>query len=158
MDCIFCKIVKGEFDSAKIWENDEFLAILDLNPNTKGMTLVLSKGHFDSYAFSMPDDIYQKFMLASKKVAKILEKAFEVKRVAMVMEGMGVNHAHIKLYPMHGLNKEFEEMWAKEKVFFDNYPGYITTQLGPQSTMENLKKLAEEIKGGKVENDARLAN
>ena len=145
-NCIFCKIVSGEFDSAKIWEDDEFLAILDLNPNTKGMTLVLSKNHFDSYPFSMPDDIYQKFMLASKKVAKILEKALEVKRVAMVMEGMGVNHAHIKLYPMYGLNKEFEEMWAKEKVFFNNYPGYITTQLGPQLKIEDLKKLAEEIK------------
>jgi len=145
-NCIFCKIVSGEFDSAKIWEDDEFLAILDLNPNTKGMTLVLSKNHFDSYTFSMPDDIYQKFMLASKKVAKILEKALEVKRVAMVMEGMGVNHAHIKLYPMYGLNKEFEEMWAKEKVFFNNYPGYITTQLGPQLKIEDLKKLAEKIK------------
>ena len=85
-------------------------------------------------------------MLASKKVAKILEEALEVKRVAIVMEGMGVNHAHIKLYPMYGLNKEFEEMWAKEKVFFNNYPGYITTQLGPQLKIEDLKKLAEEIK------------
>jgi diadenosine tetraphosphate (Ap4A) HIT family hydrolase len=144
-DCIFCKIAKGEIDSAKIWEDDEFLAILDLNPNTKGMTLVLTKNHFDSYVFSMPDDIYQRFALASKKVAKILEKALEVKRVAMVMEGMGVNHAHIKLYPMYGLDSEFKEMWAKDKIFFDNYPGYITTQLGPQADMEELKKLAEEI-------------
>ena len=146
MDCIICKIVKREIDSAKIWEDKDFLAILDVNPNTKGMTLVLTKNHFDSYAFSMTDDIYQKFMLASKKVAKILEKALEVKRVAMVAEGMGVNHAHIKLYPMHGLKKEFKEMWAKEKIFFTDYPGYITTQLGPKANMDELKKLAEKIK------------
>src|SRR3989344_3796191 len=99
MQCIFCKIVAGEINSAKIWEDDEFLSILDGNPNTKGMALVITKNHFNSYVFSMPDDIYQKFMLASKKVAKLLEKGLEVKRVAMVMEGMGVNHAHIKLYP-----------------------------------------------------------
>ncbi|MDO8486625.1 MAG: HIT family protein [Candidatus Staskawiczbacteria bacterium] len=146
MDCVFCKIAKGEFDSAKIWEDDEFFSILDLNPNTKGMALVLPKNHYDSYVFLMPDDIYEKFMLASKKVAKILEKALSVERVAMVMEGMGVNHAHMKLYPMHGLAKEFKEMVAKDKVFFNDYPGYITTQMGPKVDTEELKKLAEEIK------------
>lgn len=144
-NCLFCKIVSREIDSAKIWEDNEFLAILDLNPNTRGMALVITKNHFDSYAFSMPDDVYQKFMLACKKVAKILEKSLGAKRVAMVMEGMGINHAHVKLYPMYGLEKEFEEMWAKEKVFFDNYPGYITTQLGPEADIKELKKLAEDI-------------
>lgn len=144
-DCIFCKIAKGEFDSAKIWEDNEFLAILDINPNTKGMALVIPKNHFDSNVFSMPEDIYGKFMDASRKVAKLIEKSLKVFRVAMVMEGMGVNHAHIKLYPMHGLDEEFTEMWAKDKVFFETYPGYITTQLGERADMEELKKLAEEI-------------
>lgn len=146
MDCVFCKIVKGEIDSAKIWENEEFLALLDINPNTKGMSLVITKNHFDSYAFLMSDDVYRKFMFASKEVAKILEKGMGVKRVAMVMEGMGINHAHIKLYPMHGLENEFTEMWAKDKIFFNNYSGYITTQLGPQADIGELKKLAEKIK------------
>jgi diadenosine tetraphosphate (Ap4A) HIT family hydrolase len=148
-DCIFCKIIKGEFDSAKIWEDDEFSAILDIRPNTKGMTLVLPKKHFDSYLFEMPEDVYAKFMLASKKVANILEKALKVKRVAMVMEGMGVNHAHIKLYPMHGLEDDFKEMWAKEQAFFEKYPGFITTVMGPQTDLSTLKRLAEEIKQSK---------
>jgi len=95
-DCIFCKIIKGEVDSVKIWEDNEFLAILDVNPNTEGMTLLLTKEHYDSYAFNMPDEVYKRFMLASKTVAKILEKSLNIKRVAMVMEGMGINHAHIK--------------------------------------------------------------
>ena len=43
----------------------EFFAILDINPNTKGMALVITKNHFDSYAFSMPDNVYQKFMSAT---------------------------------------------------------------------------------------------
>lgn len=60
-DCVFCKIVAGEIDSAKIWEDDEFLAILDIMPNTKGMTLVLTKKHYDSYAFDMPEDVYLRF-------------------------------------------------------------------------------------------------
>ena len=146
MDCIFCKIAKNEVDSAKIWEDSEFFSILDLNPNTKGMALVLTKDHYDSYTFLMPDDIYARFMLASKKVAKVLEKALKVEIIAMVMEGMGVNHAHIKLYPMHGLEKEFKEMIAKDKIFFSDYPGYITSQMGPPINIEELKNLAEEIK------------
>jgi len=146
MDCIFCKIANGEFDSAKIWEDENFVAILDINPNTKGMTLVIPKKHFDSDAFLMPDKDYQDLMMAVKKVSEILRKGLSVNRVAMVAEGMGVNHVHIKLYPLYGIEKEFQEIWAKEKVFFENYQGYISTQLGPQADIDNLKKLAEEIK------------
>lgn len=145
-DCIFCKIVKGEIDSAKIWENKDFLAILDIMPNTKGMTLVLTKKHYDSYAFDMPEDVYSKFLLASKKVSSILGNGLKVSRVAMVMEGMGVNHAHIKLYPLHGVDKKFKEIWAKDKIYFETYKGYISTQTGPQRNIGGLKKLAEEIR------------
>jgi diadenosine tetraphosphate (Ap4A) HIT family hydrolase len=59
---------------------------------------------------------------------------------------MGVNHAHIKLYPLHGLDKKFTEMWAKEKVYFADYPGFITTQLGPEKSTQELEKTAEKIR------------
>lgn len=146
-NCIFCKIASGEIDSAKIWEDNNFLAVLDVNPNTKGMTLVLPKNHFDSDAFLMPDKDYQELMLSSKKVAEVLKKGLKVNRVAMVAEGMGVNHVHIKLYPLYGVDEEFKEIWAKEKLFFEKYQGYISTQLGPQVGIRELKKIAEDIKG-----------
>ena len=145
-DCVFCKIIKGNIDSAKIWEDKEFLAILDVNPNTRGMTLVLTKKHYNSYAFDMPDKVYREFLLASKKVAKLLEKSLNIKRVTMVMEGMGINHAHIKLYPLYGIKNKFKETWAKDKVFFEKYEGYISTQLGPNIAISKLKKLAEKIR------------
>jgi len=145
-DCIFCKIAGGEIDSAKIWEDKEFLEILDIMPNTEGMALVMTKNHFDSYVFDMPEGHYQKFMAASKKVARILEKGLGVARVAMVIEGMGVNHAHIKLYPLHGVRKDFQEMWASEKVFFRKYEGYISTQTGEKVEIGKLKTLAERIR------------
>ena len=145
-NCVFCKIVNKELDSAIIWENDEFLAILDNNPNTKAMTLVLPKKHYDSYVFDMPDEVYQRFLLASKTVSKILEKGLKVNRIAMVTEGMGVNHAHVKLYPLYGVTKKFKEMLGKEKIFFDKYEGYLSTQLGPQVDISELKKIAKEIK------------
>ena len=145
-NCVFCKIVKGEFDSAKVWEDDTYLAILDLNPNTHGMAVVITKEHHDSYIVDMDDATYAEFFKAAKKVAKMLEKALKVKRVALVMEGMGINHAHIKLYPLHGLEQKFAETWVTEREFFDSYKGYISTKMGPQKTMEELQKLAKEIK------------
>jgi len=144
-NCIFCKIVEGKIPSVKIWEDKKHVAILDIMPNTKGMTLVIPKKHFDSYAFDMPEKEYTEFLIATKKVSKILESGLKVKRVAMVMEGLGVNHAHIKLYPIYGLNDKFQETWAPDKIYFEKYEGYISTQTGPQKTTEELRKVADKI-------------
>ena len=145
-DCIFCKIAKEEIPSSKFWENDKYIAILDLNPNVKGMSLVIPKEHHDSHVFKMNDEDYSGIMLAAKQVTFILEKGLNVKRVALVMEGLGVNHAHIKLYPIYGLEKEFEETWSKDRVYFNQYPGYISTQLGPEAKKEELEKIAKMLR------------
>jgi diadenosine tetraphosphate (Ap4A) HIT family hydrolase len=52
----------------------------------------------------MDEAMMNKFFVAAKKVSKLLKKSLKVHRIALVMEGMGVNHAHIKLYPLHGLD------------------------------------------------------
>ncbi len=145
-NCIFCKIVSGELESAKIWEDDEFLAILDIMPNTEGMTLVLTKEHYHSDVLDMPEDVYLRFLSASKKVAEILKKGLGVVRVGMVIECMGIDHAHIKLYPLHGVKEKFEEIWAEEKIFFEKYEGHICTKTGPEVDLVKLKRLAEKIK------------
>lgn len=144
-NCVFCKIIEGKFESAKIWEDKDFLAILGNQPNTKGMTLVLTKKHYDSYAFDLSDDILKKLMIATKKVSRILEKGLNVKRVSMVMEGMGVNHTHIKLYPLHGIESKFQEMWGDKEIFFEKYEGYVTTLEGPKWDITKRQKLADEI-------------
>lgn len=146
-DCLFCKIVKGEIPSARIWEDKKHIAILDVFPNTKGMTLVIPRNHHNSYAFDMPEVEYKDLMLATKKVAKLLDKKLKVNRTAMVMEGMGVNHAHIKLYPLYGIDAKFKEMWAKEERYFDTYQGYLMTILGPKADMNELISLAKQIRG-----------
>jgi diadenosine tetraphosphate (Ap4A) HIT family hydrolase len=144
-DCIFCKIINGEIPSVKIWEDEKHIAILDINPNTEGMTLVITKEHYDSDATDMPEEDYSNLMIATKKVAKFLEEKLNVKRVAIVMEGLGVNHVHIKLYPIYGLEEKFEEIWVDEKIYFEKYKGYISTQLGPKKSIEELNKIAEKI-------------
>jgi len=144
---IFCKIVAGEIPSTKVWEDDKFLAILDINPNMEGLTLVIPKKHYDSDIFAMSKADVEEYMEAVKKVVTMLEKGLGVQRVSMVVEGMGVNHVHIKLYPLHGLDEKFTEMWAPERVYFDKYEGYLSTRLGPQKSSEELERVAEKIRG-----------
>ncbi len=131
-DCIFCKIAKGDIPSVKIWEDEKHLAILDIHPNTEGMTLVIPKEHYESDPTKMQAKPYKDLMIASKKVAKLLKKKLKVDRVAFVIEGLGVNHIHVKLYPIYPST-------ASE--------GYITTQLGPEKSTEELNKIAEKIRG-----------
>ena len=145
-NCIFCKIIRGDLPSAKVWEDEDFLAILDINPNTKGMTLLLTKEHLDSYINDLPSNLYDKYFKVIRVITEILEKGLNVKRIAVVIEGLGINHAHIKLYPIHGLKNRFEEKWSSERVYFERYEGYISTQIGPNKDIEELQKLAEEIK------------
>ena len=121
-DCIFCKIVKGEIPSAKVWENKSFLAILDICPNTKGMTLVLPKKHYSSDVFQMQGKEYRELLLAARTVARLLKKKLKVKRVALVMEGMGVNHAHLKLYPLYGLSSKLRQCLLGKRFFSRNIP------------------------------------
>jgi histidine triad (HIT) family protein len=142
MDCIFCKIVKGDIPSFKIWEDSKHIAIFDIHPNTKGMTLIITKTHYDSYLFEMPDKDYSDMLLAAKKVSRILDEKLGCKRTAMVAEGMGVNHAHIKLYPMHGVDVTKFGL-LPEKVYFKKYPGYITTLIGPEADMSELAELSK---------------
>src|SRR3989344_5336435 len=97
-NCIFCKIVKGESPCHKIWEDKKHLAFLSIFPNTEGFSVVITKKHYSSYAFDLPDDILKKLIIASKKVAKILDAKLEdVGRTGMIFEGFGVDHVHAKL-------------------------------------------------------------
>ena len=144
-ECLFCNIVRGKIPFHKVYEDDEFLAFLDIFPNSKGMTLVMPKKHLGSDIFSLSDNNYVALLEASRIVAKKLEKALSVKRVAFISEGMGIDHVHVKLYPLHGLKGKFEETWAEKRVFFDKYEGYVTTLMGPRADDDKLAKLAKKI-------------
>ena len=130
-ECIFCKIVNGEIPSVKVWEDADHLAFLDITPLAKGMTVVIPKKHFQSNVFDMPRVEYKNFTLATKKAAKYIERGLRSDRVLMVMEGLEIDHAHIKLYPY--FNKD------------SNFTG-LNIPCGKQSSPEELKKIADEMR------------
>ena len=97
------------------------------------------KNHYDSDLFLVDDvEFYKRLMSATKEVVDMLKKSLKVERVGMIMEWMWVNHLHLKLYPMHGLNEEREPNESPRHVFFETYPGYLTTQMWNQADMEKL--------------------
>ncbi len=99
MATIFTKIINGEIPSYKIAENDKFFAFLDINPMSKGHTLVVPKQEID-YIFDLEDNLLSDMMLFSKKVAAAIEKAITCERVGVMVIGMEVPHAHIHLIPI----------------------------------------------------------
>ncbi len=99
MATIFSKIIAGEIPCYKIAENDNFFAFLDINPMSKGHTLVVPKTEID-YIFDLDDTQLSAFTVFAKKVALAIEKAIPCKRVGMMVIGLEVPHAHIHLVPI----------------------------------------------------------
>lgn len=148
-DCIFCKIIKNEAPSHKIWEDDKHLAFLSIFPNTEGATVVIPKTHYTSYAFDLPDEVLSDLVIATKKVAKLLDSKLEdVGRTAMVFEGFGIDHVHAKLFPMHGTKKmsEWKPIESKVGKYFDKYEGYISSHDYERADNDKLADLAKKIK------------
>ncbi len=145
MDTIFDKIVRGEMDAWRIWESDSHLAFLTPFPNTPGFTVVIPKTNIGDYVFSLSDIDYFALMEASRAVAKLLEKAFDTPRVALVFEGTGVAFVHAKLIPLHGELAGKTDVWSDEKIFNEIYLGYLTTAEGPRMSDETLRAIQEKI-------------
>ena len=99
MASIFSKIVKGEIPSYKIAEDEHYYAFLDINPLKKGHTLVIPKKEVD-YIFDLEPEILSGLHLFAQKIAKAIDKSVSCTRVAVVVLGLEVPHAHIHLIPM----------------------------------------------------------
>lgn len=115
MATLFSKIAAGEIPSYKCAESDKFYAFLDINPVVKGHTLVVPRKEVD-YIFDMDDQDLADFEVFAKKVAIAIRAAFPCKKVAQVVLGLEVNHAHIHLMP---INSEADVDFHKHVKFTD---------------------------------------
>ncbi len=111
MASIFTKIIKGEIPCHKIAEDENFIAFLDINPNTPGHTLCVPKEEIDKI-FDMGEHLYLQLMQFSRKVAIALEKTVPCKRVGMAVVGLEVPHVHVHLIPLN----EMDDMRFSKKV------------------------------------------
>ncbi len=150
--CIFCNIVSGKAPCHKIWEDEKHLAFLSIFPNTEGFSVVISKKHYSSYVFDLPDNVLKELVIATKKVAKLLDRTLEdVGRTGMIFEGFGVDHLHAKLFPMHGTKDigKWKPLKSSVDKYFDKYEGYISSHDYKREDDKKLAKIAEKIRDKK---------
>ena len=129
-DCVFCAIAAGEIPSFKVYEDELVLAYLDINPFTKGHTLVIPKEH-SSGLLDTSDDTLAAIAARVKKVAAHLKSAlpcdgFNILQNNGEAAGQTVMHIHFHIVPRYG----------KEEIAFESHKG----------DMEELKALADRIR------------
>ncbi len=127
MATIFSKIAQGEIPSYKVAEDENYYAFLDINPLAEGHTLVIPKREED-YIFDLTDDELAGMVKFAKSIAQRQKEVFGCKKVAMIVLGLEVPHAHIHLIPM---NNEADVDFRKPKL---------------QLTPEEFSVIAEKIR------------
>ena len=103
MSSIFSKIVRNELPSFNVYENENHIAFLDINPLKIGHTLVIPKKEID-YIFDINSKEYVELWNFAKIVAKGMRKVIECERISIVVMGLDVPHAHIHLIPFNNIN------------------------------------------------------
>jgi histidine triad (HIT) family protein len=106
--CIFCKIIKGEIPAHKVYEDEHFVAFLDIHPQSPGHTQVIPKKHY-RWVWDVPNA--GKYFEVAQKVAKAQMKAFNTDFILSKIMGDEVPHAHIWVFPnnkVEGDPKDFE--------------------------------------------------
>jgi histidine triad (HIT) family protein len=112
MSTIFTKIINGEIPSYKVAEDENHYAFLDINPLVEGHTLVVPKQEVD-YLFDLDPEALSALMRFAQRVALKIGHEIPCKRVAVVVLGLEVPHAHIHLIP---LNEESDVDFRKPKL------------------------------------------
>ncbi|NQU99681.1 MAG: HIT family protein [Parcubacteria group bacterium] len=103
IDCLFCKITKGEIPSTKIYEDEKFLAFLDINPVNVGHTLIIPKEHYEDAA-STPDEVLSELIVRGKKIGKALIEGLGAEGFNLTTNngkaaGQVIPHVHFHIIP-----------------------------------------------------------
>lgn len=127
-DCIFCKIVEGDIPCHKVFEDDNFLAFLDIRPLNPGHTLVIPKKHF---RWVWDVDNIGSYYQAVQKIVVAIKKAFNTDYVVSLVFGEEVPHAHV---------------WLVPRLENDGHGGAIDLKGIKEISDDEMKQIAEKIR------------
>jgi len=99
-DCKFCKVIRGEEKSFKVFENDFAFAFMDKHPINPGHVLVIPKSHETDF-YNLDNEIYRGLMGAVKELSATIKEKFNPKKVGLIAAGFDVPHTHVHIVPMH---------------------------------------------------------
>lgn len=135
-ECIFCKIIKGEISSFKVFENDKVFCFFDINPLTKGHTLVIPKTHYKDI-FEIPESDLKEIISAAKNLSIKITKTLGAEGVNLVNASgefaeQSVFHFHLHIVPRYKTDGLEMNKWWQTKT--------------QKADFEELKQLAEKLK------------
>nr|XP_040047533.1 uncharacterized protein LOC120828190 [Gasterosteus aculeatus aculeatus] len=141
---LFSQIVRGEQQQWRVWEDSEHVAFLTPYPNTPGLTVVVPRKHLSSDIFKLEDADYKNLILATYKVARLLEGGLRAQGVGLIFEGFEIDYAHAKLIPLLP-SPDGTKPADLQAEFFHSYPGYVSSLDGPAADPETLKEIHSKI-------------
>lgn len=127
-----------------MWEDENHVAFLTPFPNSPGLTVLVPRRPLTSDVFRLEKADYEALVLATRKVSHLLEEGLGAWGVGLIFEGYEIDYAHAKLIPLvqssllgakHGVTK------PQAPPFHPKYPGYVSSEDGPEASSENLKGL-----------------
>ncbi|PIR01906.1 MAG: HIT family protein [Candidatus Nealsonbacteria bacterium CG_4_9_14_3_um_filter_35_11] len=135
-NCIFCQIIKKELPASIIFEDEQVLAFLEINPLAEGHTLVVPKEHFENI-FDIEEDLLKKIIFVSKKISEKMKEALGTEGVNLVQRSgivaeQGVFHFHLHIIPRKKNDNINLENWWRQK----------TKEISPEKLEEIASKLA----------------
>jgi diadenosine tetraphosphate (Ap4A) HIT family hydrolase len=145
--CFFCRLVAGLEKSWIVWEDASHVAFLTPFPNTPGFTVLVPRRHRPSHLFELEEAEFGALLQAGRRVGLLLDRALGTRRTALLAEGMGVDHVHLKLAPLHGLaDGPWQPVRSTLRTFYERYQGYVASHDGPRLPEAELDALAEQIR------------
>lgn len=137
-NCIFCKIIQGEIPSAKVYEDEEIYAFLDISQVTKGHTLIIPKKHVENI-YETNEEIASSLFARVPKIANALKKAYQPAGINILNNngkaaGQTVFHIHIHLIPRYDESDGYDAKWVT------NNEAYT-----PEDLAEIAQKIAAEL-------------
>ncbi|PWY82853.1 hypothetical protein BO70DRAFT_379418 [Aspergillus heteromorphus CBS 117.55] len=152
---LFSRIIRGETQHWRIWEDADHVAFLTPFPNTVGFTVLVPRAHLSSDILGGLDEgAFTMLMGAAYEVVGVLRRAFGVERCGMVFEGFEIDYAHVKIIPVHGGAGDVDvdegeggDGDGERERFWEVYPGYLSSLPGPVvEDYDGLVRRAGEVR------------
>ena len=141
ISCIFCKIVAGQLVSSKVYEDEEILAFMDIQPVRQGQVLVIPKQHIDHFS-DIPDALAFRIYRTTHALLKAVREVVRPGRMGLVIHGYGVPHAHVVIVPQ----QHQDDITSGRMADIENGRVIFTIKKLPLVPREELDQLAQLIK------------
>lgn len=145
---LFSRIVRGEEPQWRVWESQSHVAFLTPFPNCPGFTVLVPRRPLTSDIFRLQKGDYEGLVLASREVSGLLEAGLGAWGTGLIFEGFEIDYAHAKLLPLlppSPLQSAGDP--SRPPEFQPTYPGYVTSEDGPEANLEDLRDLQSQITG-----------